>query len=362
MHKKNDFLGLGIDRPEQFGNSARRQEESNRSAPPVHDCCERRSQQRRKICLEQILIDQRSSPQGQSAGLHSVKPKCEGYIPFTKMQGLGNDFVVIDAVTHDISLSTESIHKISDRHFGVGCDQILVLEPPTIEQPNVDFTYRIFNADGSEAGQCGNGIRCLAKFVAEHGLAHKRDLAFATKSCKMQTHLENDGQITVTIGNPIFEPKDIPFVAEKRALRYNLPIADCGAGFGEIEIGAVSIGNPHAVVLLEGNIADYIVALGPLISNSKHFPERVNVNFMQVLNRKQIKLRVYERGSGETLACGSGACAAVVVGRLWGLLDSMVLVKLRGGDLLIKWDEHSDNIQMTGPAEQVFNGEIILAR
>ena len=274
------------------------------------------------------------------------------------MQGLGNDFVVIDAVTHNISLSIELIRKISDRHFGVGCDQVLVLELPTREQPNIDFTYRVFNADGSEAGQCGNGIRCLAKFVVEHGLSDKQTLVFATKSCKMQTYLEDDGQVTVTIGKPIFEPKDIPLVAEKKALRYNLPIS----GFGEIEIGAVSVGNPHAVVLLEGNVTDYIATLGSLISNSKHFPERVNVNFMHVLNRKQIELQVYERGSGETLACGSGACAAVVIGKLWGLLDRIVMVKLLGGDLLIKWDECSNNILMTGPAEQVFNGELILTR
>jgi diaminopimelate epimerase len=274
------------------------------------------------------------------------------------MQGLGNDFVVIDAVGHNISLSTELIRKISDRHFGVGCDQVLILEPPTAEQPNIDFTYRVFNTDGSEAGQCGNGIRCLAKFVVEHGLSQSRDLVFATKSCKMQTHLEDDGQVTVTIGKPIFEPKNIPLVAEKKALRYNLPIS----GFGEVEIGAVSVGNPHAVVLLEGNAIDYIATLGSLISNSKHFPERINVNFMHILNRKQIELRVYERGSGETLACGSGACAAVVIGRLWGLLDEIVMVKLTGGDLLIKWDECSNNILMTGPAEQVFNGELILTR
>lgn len=279
-------------------------------------------------------------------------------IPFTKMQGLGNDFVVINAVTHNISLSTEAVRKIADRHFGIGCDQVLILEPPTSEQSNIDFTYRIFNADGSEAGQCGNGIRCLAKFVAEHGLKSKRDLAFATKSCRMQTHLEDDGQITVDIGTPIFEPKNIPLVAEKKALRYNISIA----GYGEIEIGAVSVGNPHAVFLLDDNVADHIVTLGPIISNSKYFPDKVNVNFMRVLNRNQIELRVYERGSGETLACGSGACASVVVGKLWGLLDSTVLVKLLGGNLLIKWDEHSNNVQMTGPAEQVFNGEIILAR
>lgn len=280
------------------------------------------------------------------------------HIPFTKMQGLGNDFVVIDAVTHNISLSTELICKISDRHFGIGCDQVLILEPPTPEKSNIDFTYRIFNADGSEAGQCGNGIRCLAKFVVTQGLSDKRNLVFATKSCKMQTHLEDDGQVTVTIGKPIFEPKDIPLVAEKKSLRYTLPIA----GFGEVEIGAVSVGNPHAVVLLEDSVTDHVAILGPLVSNSKYFPERVNVNFMHILNRKQIELRVYERGSGETLACGSGACAAAVIGKLWGLLDETVMVKLPGGGLLIKWDECSNNIQMTGPAEQVFNGELTLTR
>ncbi|EKE01448.1 MAG: Diaminopimelate epimerase [uncultured bacterium] len=276
-------------------------------------------------------------------------------IPFTKMQGLGNDFVVIDNVTHNISLTTESICKIADRYFGVGCDQILVLELPNVTQTDVDFTYRVFNADGSEAGQCGNGIRCLTKFVVEHGLSQKHDLVFSIKSSKIQTHLENDGQVTVAIGNPIFEPKEIPFVAEKRALRYTLPIAS----FGEVEIGAVSVGNPHAIILTDEPI-DQAEILGPLISSSSAFPEGVNANFMRVLNRQQIELRVYERGSGETLACGSGACASVVVGKLWGLLDPMVMVKLPGGDLLVKWDESSNGIQMTGPAEQVFVGEITL--
>lgn len=277
-------------------------------------------------------------------------------IPFTKMQGLGNDFIVINAVTHNISLSTELISKIADRHFGVGCDQVLILESSLATQKfNTDFAYRVFNADGSEAGQCGNGVRCLAKFVLSQGLSNKRDLVFATNSCKTQTHLEEDDSVTVIINNPIFEPKDIPFVAEIKALRYNLPLSNCE----EIEIGVVSIGNPHAIVL---NKTDRIEILGPLISNSEYFPEKTNVNFVTILDRGQIDLRVYERGSGETLACGSGACASVVVGRLWGLLDSTVTVKLLGGNLLIKWDERSGNIQMTGPAEQVFNGEIILTR
>jgi diaminopimelate epimerase len=285
------------------------------------------------------------------------KPKCEGYIPFTKMQGLGNDFVVINAMAHDFSLSTESIQKIADRHFGVGCDQILILNLPRIKEQNIDFTYQIFNADGSEAGQCGNGVRCLAKFVTEHGLTQKKDLCFATKSCKTLTHLEKNGQITATTDKPIFDPKNIPFVAKKEALRYNLALEN----HGEIEIGAVSVGNPHAIVLVEGDFTDHLKTLGPLISKNKHFPDGVNVNFMRIINRKKIELRVYERGSGETLACGSGACASVVIGKLWGLLDSTVMVKLAGGDLLIKWKD-SNSIQITGPAEQVFTGEITLTR
>lgn len=278
-------------------------------------------------------------------------------LSFTKMHSLGNDFIIINATTSHITLSTAFIRRIADRHFGIGCDQVLILELPKTHQSNIDFTYRIFNADGSEAGQCGNGVRCLAKLVLLHGLNQKRDLVFATKSCKMHTHLEDDGQVTVTIGHPIFEPKDIPLIAEKQSLRYNLPIA----GFGEITIGAVSVGNPHAIVLLEDDFADHIEVLGPLISNSELFPEKTNVSFMKILNRQLIELRVYERGSGETLACGSGACASVVIGKLWRLLDSRVMVKLRGGNLLIKVDEYN-NINMTGPAEQIFNGELTLTR
>jgi diaminopimelate epimerase len=278
------------------------------------------------------------------------------YVSFTKMQGLGNDFVIINAMTHKVSLSVESIRKIADRHFGVGCDQVLILESPITSQPNVDFRYRVFNADGSEAEQCGNGVRCLAKFVKANGLSQKRDLVFATKSCKMHTHLEGDGQVTVVVASPVFEPKDIPLTMAKQALRYTLPIVDYGA----IEIGAVSVGNPHAIILLESDIDGYVERLGPLISKSKHFPEGVNVNFLKVLNRNQIELRVYERGSGETLACGSGACASMVIGKLWGLLESKVMVKLRGGNLLVKWDGLGNNIQLTGPAEQVFNGQILI--
>lgn len=280
-------------------------------------------------------------------------------IPFTKMQGLGNDFVVINAVTNNISLSKKSIKKLSNRHFGVGCDQILILElPPARQKNNIDFVYRIFNADGSEAGQCGNGVRCLAKFVFEQGLSNKKDLVFATKCCKTHTRIEDDGQVTAIFGGPNFAPKDIPFVAEEQALRYNLEFL----GHGILEMGVVSVGNPHAVLLVNDNILDNFANLGPLICNSEYFPEKVNVSFLQILDKNHAKIRVYERGSGETLACGSGACASVVIGRLWGMLDSVVSVKLLGGDLLIKWDEQSNSIKMTGPAEQVFNGEVLLSR
>lgn len=280
------------------------------------------------------------------------------YLSFTKMHGLGNDFVVIDAVKNSISLSTRLICKIADRRFGVGCDQVLILEAPTPKYKNVDFVYHIFNADGSKATQCGNGVRCLAKFVVERGLSKKRNLVFATNSCLTKACLEKNGKVTVILDKPIFEPKNIPLVAKKQALRYNIPIGDCG----EIEVGAVSVGNPHAVIFIEENFANYVVTLGPMISRSKCFPEGVNVNFMHVLDSKKIELWAYERGSGETLACGSGACAAVVVGRLWGFLESKVTVKLLGGDLLVQWDGLDSDIKMTGSGEQVFTGEINLAR
>lgn len=280
-------------------------------------------------------------------------------IPFTKMQALGNDFVVINAVTNNISLSKEAIKKLANRHFGVGCDQVLVIETPSMRQKNsIDFMYRIFNADGSEAQQCGNGVRCLAKFIFEHGLSNKKNLVLGTKYCKTHTKLEDDGQVTATLSGPIFEPKDIPFVAQQQALRYNIGLL----GYEDIEVGVVSVGNPHVVLLTNDYILDNFTNLGPLICNSEYFPEQVNVNFLQILDKNHVKLRVYERGSGETLACGSGACASVVIGKLWGMLDSVVLVKLLGGNLLIKWDEQSNSIKMTGPAEQVFNGEVLLSR
>ncbi|HBC71764.1 MAG TPA: diaminopimelate epimerase [Coxiellaceae bacterium] len=280
-------------------------------------------------------------------------------IPFTKMHGLGNDFVIIDMVTNDISpsiLNVESACKIADRHFGVGCDQVLVLEPAKTSDQDSDFFYRVFNADGSEAGQCGNGVRCLAKYVKTHGLSDKDHLVFATSTTKTKTILEKDGQITAVTQGPIFDLKEIPLIAETRSLRYNLQIANGD----KIEIGAVSVGNPHAIVLVDDVDVTPVEILGPLIAGSEYFPEKANVSFMQVLDSQHIKLRVYERGSGETLACGSGASASVVVGKLWGFLESQVVVKLHGGDLVIKWNELDNNILITGQAKQVFIGEIIL--
>jgi diaminopimelate epimerase len=289
--------------------------------------------------------------------MNTSKKNTKNILKFTKMHGLGNDFVVINALTANISLSPTMISKIANRNFGIGCDQILVLEQPFIEHQDADFGYRIFNADGSEAWQCGNGVRCLAKFVTENGLSTKKELTFATKFRKLPIRLEENKQITVNIGKPIFEPKHIPFTAKKQELRYSLLLDN----YGKIEIGAVSVGNPHAVVLLDNNIENNnIDILGPIISNYECFPEKINVNFMQIINPNQIKLWVYERGSGKTLACGSGACASVVIGKLWGLLNQTVVVELPGGKLLINWSEEDNNIYMTGPAEQVFNGEIII--
>lgn len=277
-------------------------------------------------------------------------------IPFTKMQSLGNDFVIIDTITDDVCLSKKEIQDISDRHFGIGCDQVLVLEPPKAESPDVDFGYRVFNADGSEAGQCGNGVRCLAKFVKTQGITTKNQLVFSTKTTITKTIVEDNERVTAVIQGPVFEPAHIPLMAATKSLRYNLRLADGS----ELEIGAVSVGNPHAVVMVDSLSSTAVETLGRLIANSQYFPERANVNFMQVLDKKHIMLRVYERGSGETLACGSGACASVVVGKLWGVLESEVVVTLCGGELVTKWDELHENILITSTVALVFVGEITL--
>lgn len=274
-------------------------------------------------------------------------------ISFTKMQGLGNDFVVIDATSQPIELSTEQIRFLADRRFGVGCDQVLLVEPP--RQPNVDFTYRIFNADGGEVEQCGNGARCFARYVRDHGLTRKTDIPVATSAGVITLHVEADGQITVDMGMPRFEPAEIPFAAEAWAAFYPLALAKT-----EVEVSVVSMGNPHAVLRVEQVDTAPVTSLGPEIEAHGRFPRRVNVGFMQVVDRQHIRLRVYERGAGETLACGTGACAAVVVGRQRGWLDDKVTVSLPGGNLKIQWPGEGHSVMMTGPAVSVFEGRVRL--
>ena len=272
-------------------------------------------------------------------------------IKFTKMHGLGNDFVVLDAIDQDIALTPGQARFLADRHFGVGCDQILVVEKPS--RPDVDFRYRIFNADGGEVEQCGNGARCFVRFVREKGLTAKSEIRVETKSGIIAPRLEADGEVTVDMGVPRFEPSHVPFVTESDAL-----VQPLRANGRTVEITALSMGNPHAVQLADNADTAPVAELGPLIENHPRFPQRVNAGFMQVVDRRRIRLRVYERGAGETLACGTGACAAVAAGIARGLLDSPVRVTTRGGDLSIAWGGPGQPVFMTGPAVTVFDGEI----
>ena len=270
---------------------------------------------------------------------------------FTKMQGAGNDFVVIDGVTTPIQLTTTQIQRIANRFFGVGCDQLLMVE--NTSTPDVDFRYRIFNADGGEVEQCGNGARCFVRFVSEKGLTSKREINVETASGIITLTLQDDGQVTVNMGAPRFDPAQIPFLAGEPALQYPLKL-----NASTISISAVSMGNPHAVTLVADVDTAKVAELGPQIEAHALFPQRVNAGFMQVLNPHEIKLRVYERGSGETLACGTGACAAAVSGIQLGQLTSPVLVNTRGGQLSIAWAGGNAPVMMTGPAEIVFEGQI----
>ncbi len=272
---------------------------------------------------------------------------------FTKMHGLGNDFVVFDGVRQRVALTPEQCRFIADRHFGVGCDQILLVEAPG--RPDVDFRYRIFNADGGEVAQCGNGARCFVRYVVDQGLTAKREIRVETASGVIVPRLEADGQVTVDMGPPRFEPAAIPFVAAQREPVYTLEV-----GGEAVEISALSMGNPHAVLLVDDVEAARVRELGPRIERHPRFPERVNVGFMQVVDRGRIRLRVYERGSGETLACGTGACAAAVAGMRRGLLDAAVEVQTRGGALTIRWAGGDASVFMTGPAVTVFEGTIEL--
>ena len=274
-------------------------------------------------------------------------------LKFSKMHGLGNDFVVLDGVRQPVSLTPEQLRYLADRNFGVGCDQILLVEKPG--RPDVDFRYRIFNADGSEVEQCGNGARCFVRFVHDAGLTDKREIRVETLKGIIAPRLEANGNVTVDMGEPRFLPAEIPFLHDDDVVVYNLDVAD-----ETLEIGVVSMGNPHAVQVVADVEQAPVGAHGPLIESHQRFPQRVNAGFMQVVDKHAIKLRVYERGSGETLACGTGACAAVVSGIRRGLLESPVRVTTRGGDLNIAWGGPGRPVLMSGPAVTVFTGEIEL--
>jgi len=268
-------------------------------------------------------------------------------LTFTKMQGLGNDFVVLDGIRQSLELTPEQLRFMANRHFGIGCDQILLVEAGT--RPDVDFRYRIFNGDGGEVEQCGNGARCFARFVHQQGLTTKREIRVETMRGVIVPRLEEDGSVSVDMGVPVFAPDQIPFISDRNDLLQPLRVAD-----EEWAITAVGMGNPHAVQVVADVDTTPVERLGPLIESHPRFPQRVNAGFMQVLDRHAIRLRVFERGAGETLACGSGACAAVVAGIARGLLDSPVRVES------IVWNGQGTPVSMTGPALTVFNGEIEL--
>ena len=272
---------------------------------------------------------------------------------FTKMHGAGNDFVVLDGVRQQVELSTEQLRLLADRHFGVGCDQILLVEKA--QRPEADFRYRIFNADGGEVEQCGNGARCFVRFVHDQGLTHKREIVVETMAGLIVPRLEEDGRVTVNMGAPIFDAALIPFDGRSGAVSEPLEVA------GEtLQVSVLSMGNPHAVQVVADVECAPVEKLGPLIEHHPRFPKRVNAGFMQIMDRQHIRLRVYERGAGETLSCGTGACAAVVAGIRRSLLDSTVSVATRGGTLTIAWNGEGMPVLMTGPAISVFEGEINL--
>lgn len=276
-------------------------------------------------------------------------------LKFTKMQGLGNDFVVLDATSHPLSLTPEQLRFVADRHFGVGCDQILQVEPA--RDRDTDFYYRIFNADGGEVEQCGNGARFFVRYVHGRGLTSKTEIRVGTQGGVIVPRLERDGQVTVDMGVPVFEPAQVPFLAPARALTYHLDLAA-----RRVEVTVLSMGNPHAVQIVPEVDTAPVAIEGPQIEAHPRFPQRVNAGFMQLVDRRRIRLRVYERGAGETLACGTGACAAVVAGVTRDVLDrDRVTVETRGGSLLISWPGEGRPVMMTGPAVTVFEGEIELS-
>jgi diaminopimelate epimerase len=273
-------------------------------------------------------------------------------LKFTKMHGLGNDFVVIDAITQSVNLIDSQIRFLADRHFGIGCDQLLIVEKP--DTADCDFKYRIFNADGGEVAQCGNGARCFARFVKDKGLTDKDEIAVQTQSGIIYPTLQSNSDVMVDMGLPRFVPEVIPFEANETLISYPLELNNNLS----VEIGVVSMGNPHAVIVVEDSEVADVETIGPQVESHSRFPERVNVGFMEVLSPEHIRLRVYERGAGETQACGTGACAAVVSGIKRGLLARNVTVSLLGGDLTIAWPDDNASVWMTGPTTHVFDGEI----
>lgn len=274
-------------------------------------------------------------------------------IPFTKMHGLGNDFVVFDLTVQNLNLDRETVRHVADRHFGIGCDQVLLVERSRLD--GIAFRYRIFNADGEEVEQCGNGARCFARFVRDRGLIDQDRFDVETLGGVITLEIRDDGQVTVNMGAPELEPARIPFDAPVRADSYPLTLDD-----RHFQIGAVSMGNPHLVLNVDDVEAAPVSELGPSLESHPRFPNRVNVGFMQVIDSGHIRLRVFERGVGETLACGTGACAAVVVGRQQGLLSDPVIVDLAGGSLSIAWKGGDNPLYMTGPVSYVFEGRITL--
>lgn len=272
---------------------------------------------------------------------------------FTKMHGLGNDFMVLDLISQKARLRPEQIRRLADRHFGIGFDQLLTVEPPTT--PDADFRYRIFNADGSEVENCGNGARCFAVFVHDKKLTCKQTLKVETAGGPLILQLNDKGLVTVDMGVPRLKPDEIPFQAAQQAISYPLQLQD-----QSLEVGAVSMGNPHAVLRVDDVLNFPVEQIGPQIEQHSRFPKRVNAGFLQVISRNQGRLRVYERGAGETLACGTGACAAMVYGRLQGWFDSRVEIHLPGGCLQIEWSGEGHPVKMTGPAQRVFEGQLFI--
>jgi diaminopimelate epimerase len=285
-------------------------------------------------------------------------------LKFTKMHGAGNDFIVIDAVNQQLELGPEQWARLADRRFGIGADQILIVERPT--SPDCDFRYRIFNNDGGEVEQCGNGSRAFVRFVSDKGLTDKRSIRVQTMAGIITPRLEDDGSVTVDMGAPVLEPARVPFdsqgldgVAQGRDTLWPLTVRARGAE-QTVLVSTVSMGNPHAVQVVDDVDTAPVLETGPQIEHHPRFPKRVNAGFLQVLDRGHVKLRVFERGAGETLACGTGACAAVVAGIRRGLLDSPVQVDARGGRLSIAWAGEGQPVWLSGPAETVFEGEITL--